>query len=299
MVSSMTGNRNFIIYAPSYKEDSGGIIVLHKLCHMLNEMGHKAYLWPDRIGSRSSIWKLIRNYLKPKKYITDCDFYTPIAGPSTLNENSVVIYAETVPGNPLKASKVVRWLLHKPGFHTGVAEYGKGELIFAFDDYCIEPGYGIDAANKLFVLALNKAYNMDGVEAHRSGACYMMRKGKGRTLVHDTDDAILVDGLNHQEMAEVFKKSKYFYCYDEATLYSQYAALCGCVSVVIPENYESRDDWVESKPSFKYGVAYGLNDFEHAIATQNEVATYFKGLENQSQATVDSFVNTAQRYFFK
>lgn len=126
----MSTKPNFIIYAPAYKDDSGGIIVLHKLCHLLNELGHQAYLWPNQFGVRPTLWKKIKRSLKKFPYHTNSEYNTPIANKSLFHENSIVVYSEVDYGNPLAAKNVVRWLLHKPGFHTGVINYGKNELTF-------------------------------------------------------------------------------------------------------------------------------------------------------------------------
>ena len=292
----MSTKPNFIIYAPPYKDDSGGIIVLHKLCHLLNEMGHQAYLWPNQLGVRPNLRKKIKNYLKRPSFITHPDYRTPIADKSVLTEKSIVVYSEVDYGNPLGAKNVIRWLLHKPGFHTGVTNFGKEELFFYFSEYFIDPAFNIDSANKMFVLSLNPAYTVGGSE-ERSGSCYLMRKGKGRTLIHDLSDSVQIDGLNHQETADIFRKSKYFYSYDEVTLYSQYAAMCGCISVVIPENYGSRADYVKKNPTAKNGIAYGLDDIDHAIKTQNKVAEYFGDLERESRESVARFAAVAQRHF--
>lgn len=292
----MSKNPNFIIYAPPYKDDSGGIIVLHKLCHMLREMGHEAYLWPNQLGVRPTLWKKLRRSIIKSVYVTNPEYNAPIASKSDFHANSIVVYSEVDYGNPLSAKNVTRWLLHKPGFHTGIVNYGKDELIFFFDDYCIEPGYSVKPENKLFVLSLNSCYKNDGTE-QRSGSCYMMRKGKGRPIIHDLTDSVLVDGLSHRETAEVFQKSKYFYSYDELTLYSQYAALCGCISVVIPDKFATREEWVEKHPISKYGIAYGLDDLDHAIQTRHKVAEYFTELEAESRQTVTRFANSAIKHF--
>ena len=36
----------YIIVAPSYDENNGGCVVLHKLCDLLNSQGEKAVLCP-------------------------------------------------------------------------------------------------------------------------------------------------------------------------------------------------------------------------------------------------------------
>ena len=37
----------FIIYTPLYNENTGGIVVLHKLCQLLNSIGETALVWYD------------------------------------------------------------------------------------------------------------------------------------------------------------------------------------------------------------------------------------------------------------
>lgn len=287
---------NFIIFTPSYCEDSGGIIVLHKLCHLLNEIGCHAYLCPDRVNINPGIKNKIDNYFRIKKYRTLQEYNTPIVTPEIFHEDFVAVYSETVEGNPLGSKNVVRWLLHKPGFHTGVVDYGPDELMFVFDENCIEPGYDIDPQNTLSLLSIHGAYNNDGSHP-RSGSCYMMRKGAGRALAHNTQNSTKIDGLDHLETAEIFKKTTHFYSYDEFTLYSQYAALCGCVSIVIPETFNSREEWVAKHPISKYGIAYGLDDTQHAIETQHEVSKYFDNLEAESLQAVRQFVEKAREHF--
>ena len=94
--------QKYLIYTPSYNPQSGGIIVLHKLCHMLNNLGAHAFLFHDKIDNV--------NYFN-----TNPEYLTPIADLSILNQDPIVIYPEIVIGNPLNAKHVVRWLLNRPG----------------------------------------------------------------------------------------------------------------------------------------------------------------------------------------
>lgn len=136
----MGGNFKFIIYAPHYNDQSGGAIVLHKLCDSLNRLGYEASLWPW--SKPRFMWRRIHAYL-PKifynytvgcfrgKFINRRALYAPIATHSDLN-NSIVIYPEVIDGNPLLATRYVRWFLHKPGFHTGLERTFDRELYFYY-----------------------------------------------------------------------------------------------------------------------------------------------------------------------
>lgn len=286
----------FVIHAPSYRDDSGGIIVLHKLCHLLNEAGFSASIVPNRVGTRSTYWRRLRSWFRNKTYTTHSHYDTPLITQRDIDGNAVVIYPETDWGNPLRAKHVVRWLLHKPGFHTGKVNYGNDELLFIYDDHCMEPGYSIDQKNRLFVVSINDAYHCHGV-GDRHGSCYMLRKAGNARLVHPIDDSICVDGLSHADTAAVFRARKYFYCYDEFTLYSQFAALCGCIPIVIPNTFSERAHWVEKHPISRYGVAYGLDDIPHAEATLSLVREYFEELEIESRRTVELFADVALAHF--
>jgi len=288
----------FIIFAPSYDENSGGTIVLHKLAYLLDCLGESAYICPGKVGVRNdlNLWKRFTKKLKRIEFEKSPDFETKLIKESQITKNDIVVYPEVISGNPFKAKNVVRWLLHKPGFHTGEANFGSDDLIFAFDEYAIEPGYNINPENILFVLSLNSAYEQPEEEC-RSGSCYMMRKGDDREITHDRLNSACLDGLSHREIAAVFKESERFYCYDEFTMYSQFAALCGCLSIVQPMSFSSREEWVDKHPISKYGIAYGEDDISHAGETMHKVREYFDQLEDDSITTVRSFIKKAKRHF--
>ena len=112
----------YIIYTPIYKADSGGIIVLHKLCAMLRDLGYEAMIWPSRkpllreLATLKGLKRHIRWYTKvlPRHLTGKEDIKSPynlaVAGNADI-KNSVVIYPEVIKGNPLRAGKVVRWSL--------------------------------------------------------------------------------------------------------------------------------------------------------------------------------------------
>jgi hypothetical protein len=281
---------NYIIYSSSYDENVGGSIVLHKLCHVLNQLGEHAYLWPRKKKRYDLRW-----VLKRKNFEMCASFNTPFASSKHL-KNSIVVYPEIVSGNPLQAKNVVRWFLHRPGYHTGKINYGENELYFSFDEASDDSAINTNPDNRLTILSLNPAYKNQN-RGGRFGSCYMMRKGEGRLLIHDVENSIRLDGMSHREIADVFNRTKIFYSYDEFTMYSQFAALCGCISVVIPASYKNRLEWVGKHPISKYGIAYGLDDIEHARETQYLVLEYFKDQERESMNTVKSFVSKTCNYF--
>ena len=152
--------RKYLIQTKSYDENSGGIIVLHKLCSILNELGHESYLIPphnryyeiSKNSPHTSV-KAVLGFLRRvfiglrqehnayKTFKTNPAFNTPIlnAKGTVFDDDWIIIYPEIVVGNPLQAKNVVRWLLYKPGVleHKKIY-FGQNELYFKF---CISSSF--------------------------------------------------------------------------------------------------------------------------------------------------------------
>ncbi|WP_338494511.1 WavQ [Erwinia aphidicola] len=261
---------NIFICAPSYFENSGGSLVLHRLCHLINQFDNcNAFLvksqpkysgeWGFKRALSQLKWYLINN----SKFKTNPKWDTPVWKGGTFPENSVVVYPEIINGNPLKIKNVVRWFLHQPGFHTNVIDYSSGELYFKFntaiDDF--DRKGSILSKNELKVIYYPiEIYNTEGLKNNTRdiNCCHMIRKGKDKTPVHD-NDSVELDGLSHREVAEIFKRSKRFICYDDYTAYSIFAVLCGCESIVMPGLGRTLIDWYPQEKD-RYGISYGLSE---------------------------------------
>jgi hypothetical protein len=301
--ASAGGGSRFVIFAGAFDENIGGVIALHRLCDLLNREGCEAYLWPERLPlfdprrPLSSGWKLLRYYRSRRRrtYRVWPGFRTPIARASHLRD-AIVVYPEVVAGNPLRAAHVIRWLLHKPGFHTGSAHYGPHDRFFfyqkAFDDPSVNP----DGDNLLKTVFVRDDVYRQSNFGERRGTCYILRKGSGREIVHDMADSQLVDGLSHEQLAEVFNRVTMCVSYDLYTMYSMFAALCGCASVVVPQEGISREQWYPD-PRDRYGIAYGFDDVEHAQGTRHLLLPHLKAQESLANETVRAFVDKCARYF--
>lgn len=295
-------SRNYIIYAPAYNENVGGIIFQHELVHMLNRMGERAFLWPAagiyKAGRRARLKQALkRPFVPPPPYPVSPDLLTPVATRKDLTTNSIVVYAEVVRGNPLKAKNVVRWLLYKPGL-LHPYEFGEDDMFFRVGEICDLPEI-TGGAPDLLMWKVNRTYRNEN-RPDRNGVCYIVRKGDHKPRIPETEEpgAIRIDKKSHAEINEIFNRCHTFYSYDEATMYSQYAAICGCTSVVIPELYGSREEWVQNHELARYGVAYGLNDIPHAVATRDKVLGLLEAEEAKGRVTVERFVELTRARFW-
>jgi hypothetical protein len=293
--------QKFIIYTFSFNIVSGGVIVLHQLCDLLNQQGHDAKLWIykkpifDKKRPFLSLAKIFK-YKTRKRFKTHHSFNTPIAKASDL-ENAIVIYPEIIDGNPLNAKHVVRWLLHKPGFHSGRINYGNDELIFGYGKECSGSGIIIDDSNLLVLrYIMSDVYKQKNFEK-RSGSCYMVRKGIDKPFVHD-EDAICVDTYTHEELSEIFNKVERFISYDPYTYYTTYASLCGCDSIVIPDDTVSKEQW-HPKEADRYGIAYGLDDITYSKESKNLMIYYIKAQEKESFDAAQKFASKCIEHFIK
>src|SRR3990170_3968015 len=88
----------YIIMAPPYRNSSGGVRALYELRNHLESSGYEAKIFQG--GDAPS--------------------------------NAIVIYPETVSGNPMKARTVVRYVFNYPGLLGGDSSYDSAELIFTF-----------------------------------------------------------------------------------------------------------------------------------------------------------------------
>jgi hypothetical protein len=302
----------FLIYAPPFRPDDGGAIVLHRLCALLNELGHEAYLTRLFIGGVM----YPQNFLRPlgslikyllftrfTKFQTHSNWFTPVLSfpPRSLGRDWVVVYPEIVFGNPLQAECVVRWFLHRPGFHMGKFFFGSGEYHIDFNAFAKDFSYpGSKMAHaSLNVLALPfEYYNLEGALPfeQRRGTAYCLRKGIGKQPVHDVCDSVLIDGKSHTEVADIFKRVKRFISYDPYTAYSSFAVLCGAESVVVPDSGLTKEGWY-SDPADRFGVAYGFDDLDWARDTAPEVLARLKAKETRSIESVKNFVEDALLFF--
>lgn len=282
---------NYAIYAPSYNGNSGGIIFLHRLAETLQEIGESVCFIPWRHGIRNRALNMIRR----RKFVLAPGVDIPVAAIGDLNEDTIVVYPEIVSGNPLGAKNVARWIMYKPGLLNGPTEFDKDEIFFASSDFSDDVSI-TGGAQRLVLYLVNPVYRDFG-QKKRSGTCYMLRKGHDRPLVHDLNGSRQVDSLSHQELVQVFNECEVFICYDDATMYSQYAAICGCLSIVIPWHYENREDWIRARPIARYGVAYGFDDIDHALQTRHQVHDYLQEMEQEGIQTVVQFVAATKKHF--
>jgi hypothetical protein len=95
------------------------------------------------------------------------------------------------------------------------------------------------------------------------------------------------------DLLKVFNKHKKFITYDNETFFSMQAALCGAISIVIPDGRLSEEDWRNSNPSRKWGIAYGDTEeqINFALNTRDKLRDFLEEEVIRSEKEIEFFRN--------
>ena len=299
---------NIYIYTNSYDANSGGAVVLHRLCHIVNKYSeHNAYLVklnPFYYGKRSFkkyLSKLKWHFVGKYKFKINPNWNTPVWEKiQDIPSNSVAIYPEIINGNPLKITNVVRWLLHQPGHHTGIIDYGENELYSKFNsaikDFQRQSCLTSENELKVIYYPIDIYTHSEDVEKDIE-TCYLVRKGFNKPCIHSAD-AIKIDGLDHYQTANIFRRSRKFISYDDYTAYSIFSILCGCESYVVPGDGQSVTDWYPNIED-RYGISYGFSDeqIKWAEETKGNVYKHILKEHEKSIARVNKCLSEIINHF--
>ena len=310
----------FVIVSP--RQQWGGAIALHALCKYLSEMGHDAKIfycglhyydkqkpmqfWLRMLKSDvKETAKLILAYAGNERFekvyknppVRGCRRkYLPFVG-----EDTIVVYPESIYGNFLHAKKTVRWLLyHHPFSENPQAAFGDDALFIAyredFNDEKLNPAGHIVSVS-YFDLETYRQYNF----GERSGNCYVIRKGRNRPDLPKEFDGPILDDLPEKNIVEAFNRCEYCISYDTQTAYSGIAALCGCVSIVVPEPGKGKSDYLSSKENCFFGVAYGFSEEELLFAreTRHRVKELSEEANQKGKESAQRFAEICKAYFYE
>lgn len=187
----------FIVAARPYAEQRGGHMVLHRLARELQQQGVEVCLKFDEgeeVGSEIPYAQEVR-------------------------ASDVVIYHNSVVGNPWQAQRVIRWMLYADTPQPGEVLY-------------YSPQFGPGPYLNIIDPHLDLFYDR---RRRRKGTCWTWRKADRQGAVRPLEEVgtEVVRGMGLLELAEVFNAHTHFVSYDGATWLSVQAALCGCHSLVI------------------------------------------------------------------
>lgn len=243
MVNALERERILYFYAPVYKNTSAGIITIYKIIDILNNLGIKAYvvLQNESVGSLGNTDK--HDYNAPM--IDRETFRNHIA----TNAIPIVVYPDTVTGNPLGAPNICRLLLYYDAMLTGKSclESCLNEGVIYFSNSIKKHA---DIKNCLyqdiisFPIADKIVINSRLDPSPKHKVCYYDSKFtssfRGRvpnnikSLIKITRDK--KDSLNKKDLVSLIKDSKLIHVFEDTALIYE-SLLLGCPVNLHPDGY--------------------------------------------------------------
>lgn len=276
-------------HEPCFNLVNGGTVCQYNLGKIIDELGYNVRMkTPNNYVAKTNIFE---------------KFYDPSFG-NFDDDNTVVIYCEGTPGNPLHSKKTVRWMLSELGKNVPsyLVTWDKNELVYYFNS---KTKFSPDNRN---IFKLLSCIYIDPIfknlELSRNGWCHTFRKINYHT--DGTVDFFHPRGSfevtrSETEYLQIFNQYEYFVSYDPLTFLSIIAALCGCISIIYPIKGVSKQEFYKKLCAHQYltemgedlyGVAYGnrSDEIEFARNTLHLVKGQWNGFENYQKKTVESFL---------
>ena len=271
----------YYIQAPNYRRSSSGIRVMHMLCDALNRSGQEAYIVADVLNPQLMTPRLTLDVVELHRN----QGLQPIA-----------IYPEIIDGNPLNASTVVRYILNQPGFVEGRGKYEDDDILFSYTKPLLLPGMAEDRVLYLpapdlsvFCPPTDPAKRVPGKVCYYQG-----RRGQAKVdpalLPADAVEITAQWPATWEELADLFQQCEFFYCTEASALGGE-AALCGCLAVILP------NEWAPLKlEPTAYGVAWSLEpeEIERAKSTNHLLRDRLLKAQVDFWPALDHFIEVTQ-----
>lgn len=206
----------YLIMAPDYRESSLGVQVIHRLCHMINEQGGRAFLVGCKVNPE---WNT--PVLSQSEYISQIE-----------NKIFIAVYPEVVTGNPLNAPVCVRYMLNREGVITGnQIKAGPDDIYFWFREEFADKD---KTADYLRIELQDLDFFCDDNLTKDITLLYYNRVPKELIDFTEFPEDIHVlnmeNPLSLHELGNLLKRAKKIYTYEASGTYIL-ANLCGCPTV--------------------------------------------------------------------
>lgn len=215
----------FLIWAPPYTTKSSGVRALYRLCHHLNEAGYPSAMVAER-AERLPAWNLA--------------FHKGKAG------RSIVVYPEIVPGNPLRAQKVVRWALNDPGLLGGDKTYPDEEMVFVYDPQRLEAvsravSKPLGPRRVLWTGLIDPEVIYPDASVPKTIDCSFVYKGHTLRERFPLPEGVVIEPLEARTpdmaaLGDTLRRTRTLYSYDHYSNLLREAAVSGCDLRVVGED---------------------------------------------------------------
>lgn len=222
----------FIVAARPFNPKSQGCVLLHKLVHTLNTVGHEAAILLFSGHGSETKWFYSAN---PKYFCSDYKniVFSDEKAFKKFKEDSVVVYPEIVTGNPLAGDYVVRYMLNREGFiKTGV-------MINPSDrDFILTHSYHYHQKPHFHLFNYNGSefFNTRQTENFYKRKFDLTYIGKGAkystcSVLRGTQELTRNWPETKPALANLLKQSRYLYTWDAMSATTNDAILCGAFPI--------------------------------------------------------------------
>ena len=274
----------YYVYAPPFRETSGGIRAMHYICHALNLAGEEAYVVSPTISSALRTPVLTEGIR---------DLHAQRA------RQPIVIYPEVVADNPMKLRHVVRYLLNVPGrINPRPIRWLQSDLIYSFCKDIVPPSM---EARLLEVPLINRAiFNQHGCAGSaRQGRLVFINRylAAGGTLQPATAQALEISfrvaTRTPEELSRLYQTAELLYTYEHSTACYE-AMLCGCPVVYLRNDLSMPE--MPQGPLGREGWAWGDSPEQIAFAknTVHQVDANYRHIELAFWSQLASFISITQ-----
>jgi len=291
----------YYIYTPRWIESSAGIRVLHYLCHALNCAGEEAFLILSDVPNRTE--PRINPKLKTP-ILTQEQAIAHFRG----KRNPIVVYPETIKGNPLGSTNTVRYLLNYAGLLGGNSNFHPNEYVIAFSANIAKHYQEITnkaAAKVLFVPPVNPSEFEFNVQKKPFQLVYA---GKYRSFVGSPSQVgdlptieIRRDGKEMQSrslLKQLLSEASVLYCFENSSLITE--AILSGTPVLLVENEFFKSLIAESELGWG-GVRFmkDKNALEDAtLSIQDGIRSYNESI-NLFPKSLHDFISESQSHFLE
>lgn len=281
--------RPFLVYSPPYWNGSAGIFAMHRLANHLGQLGFDVTM---------GFYNLARVQLsdeallaKPSHFFNPDDHYNLQARSKLIPQGRavddyIVIYPETLPGNPLNAPNVVRYVMNFPAKNMHPMVAGERDFILAY-----WPEYYTGFHHNLAILPENPHLRLTGpvmpLLERSLHSCYV---GKGVKL----PDYFHLEGTtaitrewppSKPELYALLRKTRLFFTWDSLSALNFEAVFWGALPV-----------FLRFQPYFDSFPNFGLAPFPYATADPvlethsfENLQLHFKDFEAERQHTIERY----------
>lgn len=278
--------KKFLISTHGFDLGIGGLKVLHKLCHLLNESGQDAYLIPLDFNQPFGIYEKYNTKMVTQEILDNLD-------------DVIVVYPESWYGNYLDAPNVVRWMIGFPS-EIHINTWQEKDLWFWYLPFYITDKYQKDKENVLYIGEQHREIFYD-MKLGRSGSCWSLRKAKDYMTpdkyVHPSDSTFIPYHAAGDlvGLANLFNTKDIFYCYDNYTYISIQSLMCNTDTVIIPHN-KTKEEFFSGYELNKY-LAYGIEDLNRARSLRSEFFQALDKIEENTSNQLNTFIEKCHAYF--